>query len=84
MDKIVEEGGALTPALLLADEGQFEQKALDLLSKLTKLSAQELAARDHLDVCLAKNSTRTEADHRCRQFSHLPTQSPSSMCCWQA
>lgn len=50
MDKILEDSGALTPALLLADEGQFEQKALDLLSKLSKLPAQELAARDQLDV----------------------------------
>lgn len=80
MDKILEDSEALTPALLLADEGQFEQKALDLLSKLTKLSAQDLAIRDHLDVCPTKQPTRNETDHRRRQFNHLLIQSPFSMC----
>lgn len=84
MDKIVEESGALTPALLLSDEGQFEQKALELLSKLSKLSAQDLAARDHLDVRPSKKRTRSKTDHRHRRFSHLLTQLPSSMCYWRA
>lgn len=51
MDKVLEEGGALTPDLLGSDEAQYEQKALDLISKLSRLSVHDLASREHLDVC---------------------------------
>jgi len=82
MDKILEDSQALTPALLLKDEGQFEQTALELLSKLTKLSSQDLAIRDLLDVCHMKPPhTRIGTDHCFRRFNHLLIQSPSSMCC---
>lgn len=81
MDKILEDSGALTPALLLADEGQFEQKALDLLSSLSKLSSQDTAVRDHLDVCPMKECITTETDLHHRRSNHPFIRSPSSICC---
>ncbi|KEF62793.1 uncharacterized protein A1O9_00766 [Exophiala aquamarina CBS 119918] len=86
MDKILEDSDALNPTLLLADEGQFEQKALDLLSKLTKLSAQELAARDHLDAIQPSTHTITflyvllaSIDASAASGKAAPRQLPSSV-----
>lgn len=50
MEQILEESGALSLALLSTDEAQYDQKALDLISKLSKLSTQDMAIREHLDV----------------------------------
>ncbi|KAK5061143.1 hypothetical protein LTR84_007685 [Exophiala bonariae] len=86
MDKILEDSGALTPALLLADEGQFEQKALDLLSKLSKLSAQDFDARDQLDALQPSTHTITflylltvSIDTSAASGKAAPRQLPSSV-----
>lgn len=50
MDKVISESEVLTPALLSMDEEQYDRHASSLVTKLTKLSAQQLASKEVLDV----------------------------------
>ena len=51
MDKILEESAALESSLLVQDEEQYDKLAYTLVSKLSKLPVQDLASKEHLDVC---------------------------------